>query len=228
MQRAAAASRPRLKRIAFTFTSRSARRSRTPGSSRTPSSTTSRATVCGARGVGYDADWNTRAGAAHEGAVHAGILRARARGAGRAAPDPIFIVGLPRSGSTLLEQILSSHPQVEGTMELPDIVGIVERAGRRPPTRARRTTIRNPSPDWTRAALRALGERYLAQTRIYRKSDCAVLHRQAAEQLRAHRPDPPDPAACEDHRRAPPSARLLLLRLQAALRARSTLHLQPR
>jgi tetratricopeptide (TPR) repeat protein len=40
---------------------------------------------------------------------------------GATAPDPIFIVGLPRSGSTLLEQILSSHSQVEGTMELPDI-----------------------------------------------------------------------------------------------------------
>jgi hypothetical protein len=45
----------------------------------------------------------------------------RARGQGREAPHPIFIVGLPRSGSTLLEQILSSHPQVEGTMELADI-----------------------------------------------------------------------------------------------------------
>ena len=45
------------------------------------------------------------------------------KGYGAAAPDPIFIVGLPRAGSTLLEQILSSHSQVEGTMELPDIVG---------------------------------------------------------------------------------------------------------
>jgi hypothetical protein len=42
-------------------------------------------------------------------------------GWGAPAPDPIFIVGLPRSGSTLLEQILSSHPAVEGTMELPDV-----------------------------------------------------------------------------------------------------------
>ena len=42
-------------------------------------------------------------------------------GAGASAQDPIFIVGLPRSGSTLLEQILASHSLVEGTMELPDI-----------------------------------------------------------------------------------------------------------
>ena len=45
--------------------------------------------------------------------------------AGAAACDPIFIVGLPRSGSTLLEQILASHSQVEGTQELADIQRIV-------------------------------------------------------------------------------------------------------
>ena len=45
---------------------------------------------------------------------------------GAAAPDPIFIVGLPRAGSTLIEQILSSHSQVEGTMELPDITAIAK------------------------------------------------------------------------------------------------------
>ena len=46
------------------------------------------------------------------------------RPGGCEAPDPIFIVGMPRAGSTLIEQILASHPQVEGTMELPDISGI--------------------------------------------------------------------------------------------------------
>ena len=56
----------------------------------------------------------------------------------------------------------------------------------------------------------------------------AVLHRQDAEQLRAHRPDPADAAEREDHRRAPASAGLLLLRLQAALRARAELQLRPR
>jgi len=51
-----------------------------------------------------------------------------ARGAGGCpAPDPIFIVGLPRSGSTLIEQILSCHSQVEGTMELPDMMVIASR-----------------------------------------------------------------------------------------------------
>ena len=45
-------------------------------------------------------------------------------GAGFEAPDPMFIVGLPRAGSTLIEQILASHPLVEGTMELPEITSI--------------------------------------------------------------------------------------------------------
>src|SRR4030095_2233837 len=40
---------------------------------------------------------------------------------GNPAPDPIFILGLPRAGSTLVEQILSCHSQIEGTMELPDM-----------------------------------------------------------------------------------------------------------
>ena len=46
----------------------------------------------------------------------------RHRGQGHAAPDPIFILGLPRAGSTLLEQIIASHSQVDGTLELPNIL----------------------------------------------------------------------------------------------------------
>ncbi|MFL6829688.1 MAG: sulfotransferase, partial [Sphingomicrobium sp.] len=48
------------------------------------------------------------------------------------APDPIFIVGMPRAGSTLIEQILSSHSLVEGTAELPDIPALVREAGAYP------------------------------------------------------------------------------------------------
>ena len=59
-------------------------------------------------------------------------LFARLAGAGHGAPDPIFIVGLPRAGSTLLEQILSSHSQVEGTMELPNVLALAHKLdGRR-------------------------------------------------------------------------------------------------
>lgn len=85
------------------------------------------------------------------------------------APDPIFIVGLPRAGSTLIEQILASHPQVEGTMELPDMVGIARQLGGR---RAKDAPSSYPDAlaDLNAEELRALGERYLQQTRIQRKT----------------------------------------------------------
>ena len=92
------------------------------------------------------------------------------KGSGSAAGDPIFIVGLPRAGSTLIEQILSSHSQVEGTRELPDIpgfaleLGIVEKPGRPP---AYPQSVANLS----RRDLEALGERYLSQTRPHRHRD---------------------------------------------------------
>lgn len=90
-------------------------------------------------------------------------------GLGCDAPDPIFVVGLPRAGSTLIEQILSSHSQVEGTMELPDIGQLARELGGR---KLRRETSRYPEvlADLDADALRALGERYLQQTRIQRKT----------------------------------------------------------
>jgi tetratricopeptide (TPR) repeat protein len=96
------------------------------------------------------------------------FLAAR-EGRGCAAPDPIFILGMPRAGSTLIEQILASHSMVEGTMELPDI-----------PTLARRLDGRRtgadglPYPDCLAELspdrLAALGEEYLERTRIQRKT----------------------------------------------------------
>jgi predicted Zn-dependent protease len=89
---------------------------------------------------------------------------------GSSAPDPIFIVGLPRSGSTLLEQILSSHPLVEGTMELPDIIDMVRSLGG---GRVRGEASKYPEilAELSAEELRALGEQYIANTRIQRKSD---------------------------------------------------------
>jgi len=88
---------------------------------------------------------------------------------GAAAPDPIFIVGLPRSGSTLLEQMLASHSQVEGTMELPNISAIAKTLS----VTARKSEL--PSYLDILATLsaqdcRALGEQYLSETRIQRKT----------------------------------------------------------
>jgi Flp pilus assembly protein TadD len=82
-------------------------------------------------------------------------------GWGCPAPDPIFILGMPRAGSTLIEQILASHSQVEGTMELPDIPALAARIG------AGSTPVTELGPD----QVRALGEEYLERTRIQRKTD---------------------------------------------------------
>jgi len=89
-------------------------------------------------------------------------------GAGAADRDPIFIVGLPRSGSTLLEQILASHPDVDGTQELHDIPRIVaELQGQE----SNRNTARYPDllPGLDPLLFERLGRRYLDDTRAYRR-----------------------------------------------------------
>lgn len=78
------------------------------------------------------------------------------RTGGCEAADPIFILGMPRAGSTLIEQILSSHSMIEGTQELPDIPRIASSLGRS-----------LPDAD----ARRRLGEEYISRTRIHRKTD---------------------------------------------------------
>jgi predicted Zn-dependent protease len=90
------------------------------------------------------------------------------QGWGDPAPDPIFIVGLPRAGSTLVEQILSSHSQVEGTMELPDIMSIARRLGGKK-RRDQVAAYPDNLADLTVEEIKALGEEYLTRTRIQRK-----------------------------------------------------------
>jgi len=93
---------------------------------------------------------------------------AERRGWGEPSPDPIFILGLPRAGSTLIEQILSCHSQIEGTMELPDI----------PSLASREAQVRGLAPrDWPAAMaamdagqFAALGAEYLERTRVQRKT----------------------------------------------------------
>ena len=89
------------------------------------------------------------------------------KGVGATDPDPIFIVGLPRSGSTLVEQILAAHSQVEGTQELPEIPRIVrELEGRRSdPGYPRYPGVLAELPPQD---FRSLGERYIRDTRSYR------------------------------------------------------------
>jgi tetratricopeptide (TPR) repeat protein len=90
------------------------------------------------------------------------------RGWGSPDRSPIFVVGLPRSGSTLIEQILASHSQVEGTMELADIPRLAqELQGRETTTSASRypeILAELSAQDCLR-----LAEKYLADTRVYRK-----------------------------------------------------------
>ena len=91
-------------------------------------------------------------------------------GFGCDAPDPIFIVGLPRAGSTLLEQILASHSAVEGTMELPDILAMAQALGSRK-TGSGTATYPEVLAMLTAEDCRRLGQQYLDQTRIQRKTD---------------------------------------------------------
>jgi tetratricopeptide (TPR) repeat protein len=88
-------------------------------------------------------------------------------GVGCMRPDPIFIVGLPRAGSTLLEQILASHSRVEGTMELADITRlVVQLHGRSSGTDA--PLYPGNLRDIPAELLCKFGEKYLADTQVYR------------------------------------------------------------
>ncbi|MGH8197353.1 MAG: tetratricopeptide repeat-containing sulfotransferase family protein [Steroidobacteraceae bacterium] len=91
-------------------------------------------------------------------------------GAGHPDPAPIFILGLPRSGSTLLEQILASHSQVEGTSELPYIGRIANSLNR---NRERGINYPEAMRELTPANLRTHGEEYLAWAKMHRRSGAA-------------------------------------------------------
>jgi tetratricopeptide (TPR) repeat protein len=112
--------------------------------------------------VGYEPEETSRHVGRAEALFTTDFFAARAR-QGCPAPDPIFVLGMPRAGSTLVEQILASHPQVEGTMELPDIPLLARRAAGKEAGWAGR--ISGLSPD----ELRGLGEEYLDRTRVQRR-----------------------------------------------------------
>ena len=91
----------------------------------------------------------------------------RHRGTGFAAPDPIFIVGLPRAGSTLLEQILASHSLVDGTMELPNMLALAQKL-----RRGERMGMTNHYPavlqELDAAKFLDFGQKFIDETRIHR------------------------------------------------------------
>jgi Flp pilus assembly protein TadD len=93
---------------------------------------------------------------------------AEREGCGDPSPEPVFILGLPRAGSTLIEQILACHSQIEGTMELPDMPFIA--------TRETRALGFEPR-DWPHALgqmdagqLAAFGAEFLERTAVQRKT----------------------------------------------------------
>ena len=118
--------------------------------------------------VRYDAD-DFSAEVAATAETFTGAFVADMGEGGCPAPDPIFIVGLPRSGSTLVEQILASHSQVEGTMELPEMMMMASRLhsrvdeGEFPDFRAMVASL-------TPADRLRLGEEYIERTLVHRQT----------------------------------------------------------
>ncbi|KAF1716061.1 hypothetical protein CSC74_12925 [Pseudoxanthomonas yeongjuensis] len=115
--------------------------------------------------VPYDPRTTRELALAHEEALTPSFFAER-QGRGHPADDPIFIVGIPRSGSTLVEQILASHPLVEGCgelFELQDIAAAITGNGRE---KSLSEAMARLAPN----ELQALGQRYLDATRRHRSS----------------------------------------------------------
>jgi len=116
----------------------------------------------------YRIDDNTRFVRCAKERYSADFFAARA-GAGARCQDPIFVLGLPRAGSTLIEQILASHSLVEGTMELPNVPMLAQEIADRQAAEEQNGYSRAEAA-MTPEELREFGERYLFATRIHRKS----------------------------------------------------------
>ncbi len=95
-------------------------------------------------------------------------LFAKQSGKGCDAPDPIFILGLPRAGSTLLEQILASHSQIDGTLELPNILSLAHRL-RRQKHASNDSLYPENLHDLDVQQLRDMGQDFIDSTRIHRQ-----------------------------------------------------------
>jgi len=94
-------------------------------------------------------------------------LFSKHKSAGHSAADPIFILGLPRAGSTLLEQILASHSQIDGTMELPNILALAHKLRGRTAGKSRYPDVLHDLPA---EQLKTMGEGFIEETRIHRQN----------------------------------------------------------
>ncbi len=123
--------------------------------------------------IQYSPDRNTLKLRQNQRLFDAEFFRERS-GFGVPDADPIFILGMPRAGSTLLEQILSSHSQVEGTMELPDIIAVTKDLYRRQ-NHAAAGTYYPMLPEMTAEQSATYGRRYLDNTRIQRRTQAPLF-----------------------------------------------------
>jgi predicted Zn-dependent protease len=115
----------------------------------------------------YDADEIT-AQTRRSQALFSKAFFAERTGAGAASDAPIFILGLPRAGSTLIEQILASHSQVEGTMELP-YIGLAARNIERNRSGGKETPYPDNIASLDRGTLTGMGEAFLEVAQVHRK-----------------------------------------------------------
>ena len=113
----------------------------------------------------YSADAMTRELAAQKEACTVDLFD-KHTGSGHLATDPIFILGLPRAGSTLLEQILASHSQIDGTLELPNILALAHRLRGKRAGQSRYPQILH---ELTADQLAKFGEQFIADTQIHRQ-----------------------------------------------------------
>nr|WP_253950721.1 tetratricopeptide repeat-containing sulfotransferase family protein [Novosphingobium sp. SG751A] len=120
--------------------------------------------------IDYSAQGTHEAAAEHAATFTAPFYAARDGEGGCMAPDPIFILGLPRSGSTLVEQILSSHSMIEGTHELPEMMMIAGRLKSRA-EQGEYASYGDLLASLSPADRTRLGEEYIDLTRIHRQTD---------------------------------------------------------
>lgn len=120
-------------------------------------------------GNSYDADKNTARAHRLKKSFSREFFEERA-GSGFESSEPIFIVGMPRSGSTLLEQILSSHSAVEGTTELPDIISMAMEL-REEADSDEIVAYADVLASKSRDELKEMGQQYIERTQVHRKSD---------------------------------------------------------
>lgn len=115
----------------------------------------------------YDAD-DMQADFERQKEICTAALFEKRAGKGHDAPDPIFIVGLPRAGSTLIEQILASHSQIDGTLELPNILSLAHRlrGKQRDSTGSAYPQILHDISD---EELAQFGRDFIEETRIHRQ-----------------------------------------------------------